>query len=157
MRWMIFILTWKPHIDISSSAFDSRQQNFAISFRLPAQLLLDGQWKWLGPPVQQQQLPARPWRLIGGGWADPSVPVLPVPPGTAEPCLPGEPELVQPSTAGLVLHHLSCFILIWNIRWEPAVLLVSITVYCTVDWEVHLLPDIFLVCLIPYFLDYKTH
>lgn len=41
--------------------FDSRQQNSSISLRLPAQLLLGRQWKWLGPPVQQQQLPGRPW------------------------------------------------------------------------------------------------
>lgn len=89
--------------------FDSRQQNDSVSLRLPAQLLLSGQWKWLGPPVQQQQLRARPWRLFWGGRAGPTVPVRPVSPGSTEPHLPGEPELVPPSTTGLVLRHSSLF------------------------------------------------
>lgn len=99
----------KAHICIS------RQQDDSVSLRLPAQLLLSRQWKWLGPPVQQQQLPARPRRLFWGGRAGPTLPVLPVSAGSTEPHLPGEPELVPPSTTGLVLHHSTCSILIWNI------------------------------------------
>lgn len=87
----------KPHF--SFTLISSRQQNDPISLRLPAQLLLSGQWKWLGPPVQQQQLPAGPRLLIRRG-RHPSVPLLPVSPGAAEPHFPGEPELIQPSTTG---------------------------------------------------------
>lgn len=151
----LFPLSWKPHIDISSSPFSSRQQNYAIPLRLPAQLLLGGQWKWPGPPVQQQQLPARPWRLIRGGRADPTVPVLPVSPRPAEPRLPGEPELIQPPTTGLVLHYLTCFILIWNIR-HKITRIARTASFSGVDncwlccWlgETHIFTDVFLVCLV---------
>lgn len=104
---MVYSLIVKPHICISSTAISSRQQNASISLRLPAQLLLSGQWQWLGPPVQQQQLPARPRRLFrgGGAGAGPAIPVLPVSAGSLEPHLPGEPELPPPSATGLVLFN----------------------------------------------------
>lgn len=102
---MVYSLIVKPHICISLAAISSRQQNASISLGLPAQLLLSGQWKWLGPPVQQQQLPARPWRLFRGGGAGPAVPLRPVSAGSLEPHLPGEPELTPPSTTGLVLFN----------------------------------------------------
>lgn len=107
VKQMVYSLIVKPHICISLTATSSRQQNASIPLRLPAQLLLSGQWKWLGPPVQQQQLPARPWRLLGGGGggAGPAVPLLPVSAGSLEPHLPGEPELTPPSTTGLVLFN----------------------------------------------------
>lgn len=99
VKQMVYSLIVKPHI------CTSRQQNASISLRLPAKLLLSGQWKWLGPPVQQQQLPARPWRLFRGGGAGPALPVLPASAGSLEPHLPGEPELPPPSTTGLVLFN----------------------------------------------------
>lgn len=84
---------------IFPALFSSRQQNFSVSLRLPAQLLLGGQREWLGPPVLQQQLPAGPRRLLRGGRSDPAIPLQS--PGTTEPRLPGEPQLLQPSSTGL--------------------------------------------------------
>lgn len=77
------------------------QPNYPISLHLPTQLLLMWQRKCWRPP-RKQHLSARPWLLRGRGRPQPALPVLPISSWSLQPHIPGEPELSEPSTTGLI-------------------------------------------------------